>query len=152
MYFFLSVREVDLLIDWDYNLIIWPKLCFQNAVHFVKWQYSECLSLGLMRVGFDDCLLPRLCGAGERWMNQPAALVEWHWRGRGRSTRTETPATATLSTTNPTLSGVGLNPDLRGERPPTNHLSHDTATLRRVRGTIVAVERQIALRILCVCL
>ena len=47
---------------------------------------------------------------------------------------------------------VGLNPGLRGERPATNHLSHNTATLRRFRGTIVAVERQLGLHILSVCL
>jgi len=75
------------------------------------------------------CLLSRLCDTGERWMNQFAALVEWHWRGKDQSTRTKTPATVTLSTTNPTLSVVGLNPGLRGERPATNRLSHDTAKL-----------------------
>jgi hypothetical protein len=34
---------------------------------------------------------------------------------------------ATLSTTNPTWTDPGSNPGLRGERPATNRLSHDTA-------------------------
>jgi hypothetical protein len=35
----------------------------------------------------------------------------------------------TLSTTNPTWTDLGSNPRLRGERPATNHLRHDTAFL-----------------------
>jgi hypothetical protein len=35
---------------------------------------------------------------------------------------------ATLSTTNPTWIDPGANPGLRGERPPTNRLSHGTAS------------------------
>jgi hypothetical protein len=34
---------------------------------------------------------------------------------------------AILSTTNPTWIDPGANPDLRGERPATNRLSHGTA-------------------------
>jgi hypothetical protein len=36
---------------------------------------------------------------------------------------------ATLSTTNPTWIDPGANPDLRGERPATNRLSHGTAAV-----------------------
>jgi hypothetical protein len=35
---------------------------------------------------------------------------------------------ATLSTTNPTWTGPGSNPGLRGERLATNRLSHGTAS------------------------
>jgi hypothetical protein len=44
-----------------------------------------------------------------------------------RSTGRETCNSATLSTKNPTLTGLGLNPSLRCERPATNRLSHGTA-------------------------
>jgi hypothetical protein len=39
----------------------------------------------------------------------------------------ETCPCATLSTTNPTWTDPGSNPDFRGERPATNRLSHGTA-------------------------
>jgi hypothetical protein len=41
-----------------------------------------------------------------------------------RSTRGETYSSATLSTTNPTWTDPGSNPDLRGERPATDLLSN----------------------------
>jgi hypothetical protein len=44
-----------------------------------------------------------------------------------RSTRRKTYPSDTLSTTNPTWTNPGSNPGLRGERPATNRLSHDTA-------------------------
>jgi hypothetical protein len=47
--------------------------------------------------------------------------------GENRSTRRKTCPSATLSTTNPTWTDPGSNPDLRGERPATNRLSHGTA-------------------------
>jgi hypothetical protein len=47
--------------------------------------------------------------------------------GETRSTREETCPSATLSTTNLTRTDPGLNPGLRGEKPATNRLSHDTA-------------------------
>jgi hypothetical protein len=47
--------------------------------------------------------------------------------GENRSTRVNTCPSATLSTINPTWTGPGSNPGLRGERPATNHLSHGTA-------------------------
>jgi hypothetical protein len=48
--------------------------------------------------------------------------------GKNRSTRGKTYPSAILSTTNPTWTDPGSNPDLRGERPATNRLSHDTAS------------------------
>jgi hypothetical protein len=45
-----------------------------------------------------------------------------------RRTRRKTCLTATLSTTNPTWTDLGANPGLHGGRPPTNRLSHGTAT------------------------
>jgi hypothetical protein len=47
--------------------------------------------------------------------------------GETRSTRRKPCAGATLSTTNPTWIDTGANPDLRGDRPATNRLSHCTA-------------------------
>jgi hypothetical protein len=45
-----------------------------------------------------------------------------NWR-----TQSKTCPTATLSTINPTWTDPGMNLGLHGERPETNHLSHDTA-------------------------
>ena len=45
-----------------------------------------------------------------------------------RSTRGKPFSSDTLSTTNPTWTGPGSNPGLRGERPVTNRLSHGTAS------------------------
>jgi hypothetical protein len=47
--------------------------------------------------------------------------------GKNRRTRRKTCPSATLSTTNPTCTDPDANPGLRGERPATNELSHDTA-------------------------
>jgi hypothetical protein len=49
--------------------------------------------------------------------------------GEDRSIRGKTCPSATLSTTNPTWTEPGSNPDLRGERPATNRLSHAQPTL-----------------------
>jgi hypothetical protein len=49
--------------------------------------------------------------------------------GENRSTRRKTCPSATLPTTNPTCTDPRSNPDLRGERPVTNRLSHGTAYL-----------------------
>ena len=47
--------------------------------------------------------------------------------GKNRSTRGKTCPSETLSTTNPTWTDPESKPGLRGERPATNRLSHDTA-------------------------
>jgi hypothetical protein len=47
--------------------------------------------------------------------------------GQNRSTLGKTYPSVTLSTINPTWSDPGSSPDLRGERPATNRLSHGTA-------------------------
>jgi hypothetical protein len=47
--------------------------------------------------------------------------------GENRSTGGKTCPIATLSTTNPTWTDPGSNPDLRNERTATNRLSHGTA-------------------------
>jgi hypothetical protein len=46
---------------------------------------------------------------------------------KNRSTREKICPSATLSTTNPTWTGPGLNPGLRGGRPATNRLRRGTA-------------------------
>jgi hypothetical protein len=52
----------------------------------------------------------------------------WNDAGRGkRSTGRETWLTATLSTANLTLTDLGSNPALHGDRPATHGLSHGTA-------------------------
>jgi hypothetical protein len=48
---------------------------------------------------------------------------------QNRSTRGKSCHNATLSTTNPTWTDLGSNPGLRGERPATSRLSHDTANI-----------------------
>ena len=53
--------------------------------------------------------------------------------GETRGTRGKPRPSATLSTTNPTWNDPGSNPDLRGERPATNRLSHCTALDPRLR-------------------
>ena len=47
--------------------------------------------------------------------------------GENRSIRGKTCPSATLSTTNPTRTDPGSNPNLRGERLATNRLIHGTA-------------------------
>jgi hypothetical protein len=49
--------------------------------------------------------------------------VEWNWQGKTEVLGEENCPSVTLFTTNPTWT----NPGLRGERPATNRLSHDTA-------------------------
>ena len=56
--------------------------------------------------------------------------------GENRSTRGKTCPSATLSTTNPTWTDPGLNPDLRGERPATNRQSHGTALHGMLQGKL----------------
>jgi hypothetical protein len=56
-------------------------------------------------------------------------------RGENRSTWGKTCQSVTLSSTNPTWTDTGLNPDFRGERPATNRLSHGTARNMAVRET-----------------
>ena len=55
------------------------------------------------------------------------APVEWKWQGKTEVLGEKTCPSATLSTTNPTWTDPGSNPDLRGGRPATNLLNHDTA-------------------------
>jgi hypothetical protein len=62
---------------------------------------------------------PRWYEFGERRWNDSD-------RGKPKTWEKNCPS-ATLSTTNPTRIDPGANPGFRGERPATNHLSHDTA-------------------------
>jgi hypothetical protein len=59
------------------------------------------------------------------------APVEWNWQGKTEVLWGKTCPSATLSTISPTWTDPGLNPDLRGERPAANRLSHGTAYLAR---------------------
>jgi hypothetical protein len=55
----------------------------------------------------------------------------------------EKPVPVSLSTTNPTWNDPGANPRLRGERPATNDLSHETASdifSRKYVDSTVAVD------------
>ena len=47
--------------------------------------------------------------------------------GENRRTERKTRPSAILFTTDPTWTDLGLNPDLRGERPATKRLSHGSA-------------------------
>jgi hypothetical protein len=71
---------------------------------------------------------PRWYEFGERRWND--ILTRKKWR-----TRRKTCPSATLPTTNPTWIDQGANPGLRGERPATNDLSHDTTLYHTVTGT-----------------
>jgi hypothetical protein len=55
------------------------------------------------------------------------APVEWNWQGKTEVLGKKTCPSVTLFTTKPTWTSPGLDPDLRGEKPATNRLSHDTA-------------------------
>jgi hypothetical protein len=61
-------------------------------------------------------------------------LTRGNWR-----TRSKTCPSATWSTINLTLTGLGSNPSLRGQRPATNFLSQGTA-LRRPKLTRIAFK------------
>jgi hypothetical protein len=60
-----------------------------------------------------------------------SSLMEHRWNEIDRG---ETCPSATLSTTNPTWTDPGSNPGLRGKRPATNQLSHDTALVLIIAG------------------
>jgi hypothetical protein len=51
--------------------------------------------------------------------------------GENRRTQRKTCRNATLCITNPIWTDAGANPDLRGERPATNSLSHGMNILRQ---------------------
>jgi hypothetical protein len=80
------------------------------------------------------CLLTLAYYAFPRWYEGET--------GENRRTRRKTCPSATLSTTNPTCMYPVANPGLRGERPATNDLSHDTApsvphtVSRQVAGSV----------------
>jgi hypothetical protein len=60
-------------------------------------------------------------------MNEYRAVVEWHWQEKAEVLGEKNHTSDTLSTTNPSLTGMGPKQDLWGERPVTDHLSHGTA-------------------------
>jgi hypothetical protein len=62
------------------------------------------------------------------WMKEYAALVECYWQEENPHTRRKTCPSATLSTTNPILTGLGLNPGHSGHWPTNNRVTHDTNT------------------------
>lgn len=62
-------------------------------------------------------------------MNKSLNTEHW-WSDTDKkkcNTLRKTCPNATLTNTNPTWSGLGLNPDLRSDRPATNSLTHGTA-------------------------
>jgi hypothetical protein len=61
--------------------------------------------------------------------------------GENRRTRGETCPSATLSTTNPTSTDLGSNPDLRGGRPAANRLSHGTAKIILYGESLFDIKR-----------
>jgi len=55
--------------------------------------------------------------------------MEHCWNDTDRENQGEKRArSVTLSTTNPRCADLGSNPDLRGQEPATNRLSHGTAS------------------------
>jgi hypothetical protein len=59
-------------------------------------------------------------------MNADGAVTEQILQGKAKHLRKNFPS-ATLSTTNPTWTGLGLNPDFQREWHVTNHLIRGTA-------------------------
>jgi hypothetical protein len=57
--------------------------------------------------------------------------------GENRSTRGKICPSDTLSTTNPTWTDPGSNPDLRSGRPAANRLSHDTAQKGKLHKSVL---------------
>jgi hypothetical protein len=81
--------------------------------YFMGWHYvSELLPLA------DILVIPRW------YMESDGGII---LTGKNRRTWRKTCPSVTLSATNPTSIYPGTNPGLRGERPPTNRLSHGTA-------------------------
>jgi hypothetical protein len=70
-------------------------------------------------------------------MNEYRAVGDWNrWRKTEVLEEKACPS-ANLSTTNPTWTGVGLNPCLRGEMPATTRLSHITTFCCYSQGKFV---------------
>jgi hypothetical protein len=117
------------------NTPFWYAVCFlyfsERVPEASSWHEIYCL---LFVVVHDDGV--RLClwtAAASEPIVHPAddirvwrTMLKWHWRENRRALRKASPI-ATLSTTNPTWIYPGANPDLRGDRPATNRLSHSTA-------------------------
>jgi len=59
-------------------------------------------------------------------MNMSMSIGEMILTGESGSIRRKPCLSASFSNTNLTRTGLVLNPDLRAERPVTDHLSHDT--------------------------
>jgi hypothetical protein len=68
--------------------------------------------------------------------------------GENRSPRRRTCPRATLSTTNPTWTDLGSNPDLRGERLAANRLSHGTALYLSISRMVILASRALELEYL----
>jgi hypothetical protein len=69
--------------------------------------------------------------------------------GECRRTRRETCPSSTLSTTNPTRTGSGANPGLRGKTPATNSLGHGTALPLKSHIGNISLLRLLGLCVLC---
>jgi hypothetical protein len=61
-------------------------------------------------------------------MMEYVALEEWYWQGKTEVLLRKISPSTTVSTTNPTLTGLKWNPDIRSQRPATKRLSHGTAS------------------------
>jgi hypothetical protein len=67
-------------------------------------------------------------------IDEYGAKVERYLQGKPKYSEKTCPS-ATFSTTNPRWIDPGANPGLRGERPATNRLSHDTACHLQMKNT-----------------
>lgn len=63
---------------------------------------------------------------GNKWLS---SLISWNWQVKNEALGRKIRRTENLPITNNPWTGRGLNPILRGERPVTSSLSHDTAWL-----------------------
>jgi hypothetical protein len=87
-----------------------------------SWRWGETMSL--------NCVHKRAyCSSSKQYMSteSPGGMI---LTGKTQKKWRKTCHSATMSTTDPTYTDLGANPDLRGESPTTNHLSNGMALTR----------------------
>jgi hypothetical protein len=92
-----------------------------KSFSFFPWSWGGSSTQAWMPTYVSILRIPKMIWA---WR----ATVEWYIDRGKPKTRRRTCPSATLSTTNPTWIDPDANPDLRGETPATNDLSHGTAS------------------------
>jgi hypothetical protein len=89
-----------------------------NISHSKRWVWeTEKWTLYHEPTSFYVCylLILSLHGISDTWINEYGAIVKWHWQGKTEVLREEPVLMPFLSITNPTWTGLGLNPRLQWE-------------------------------------